>query len=119
MDADAVKYCAVYCMGSWRNLYRIRIQSYVLVVMTEVDKTYLSLSSRVEDFRVTFLQSRLEIPVEEPPVLLRYFSKRETLAMLYHNIKQGHIIFPQLRPGPDVQQNEILETFWWFFGEAK
>ncbi|TPX72662.1 hypothetical protein SpCBS45565_g00056 [Spizellomyces sp. 'palustris'] len=55
----------------------------------------------------------------EPPVLLRLFAKRETLAMLYHNIKTGCTIFPQLRPGPDVQQREILSSFWGFFSDAR
>lgn len=52
---------------------------------------------------------------QEPPVLLRLFAKRETLAMLYHNIKTGQTIFPLLRPGPDIQQKEIMDSFWSFF----
>jgi hypothetical protein len=39
--------------------------------------------------------------------------------MLYHNIKSGNTVFPQLRPGPEVQQKEILSTFWNFFAEAR
>jgi len=38
--------------------------------------------------------------------------------MLYHNIKTGNTIFPQLRPSPEVQQKEILNNFWSFFSEA-
>ena len=83
--------------------------------MAFIDKPYSFLSKRIEEFRVNFIQSRLEIPTEEPPVLLRLFAKRETLVMLYHNIKTGVTIFPQLRPGPEIQQREILETFWTFF----
>jgi hypothetical protein len=27
-------------------------------------------------------------------------------------------LFPQLRPGPDIQQREILNAFWSFFSDA-
>ena len=50
--------------------------------------------------------------------MLRLFAKRETLAMLYTNIKTGLTIFPQLRPGPDVQLKEILAAFWRFFNDS-
>ncbi|KAI9006127.1 hypothetical protein BC832DRAFT_620970 [Gaertneriomyces semiglobifer] len=115
---NSVRFTPVYCHGAWQNLYLIRLQSYVLAVMAYIDRPFRALQSKVEEFRISFIQSRLEIPSEEPPVLLRLFAKRETLAMLYHNIKSGCTIFPQLRPGPDVQQKEILTSFWGFFSEA-
>ncbi|RKO92006.1 hypothetical protein BDK51DRAFT_26666 [Blyttiomyces helicus] len=86
--------------------------------MAFIDKPFAPLQKKIEEFRIAFMQSRLEIPTEEPPVLLRLFAKRETLAMLYHNIKTGCTIFPQLRPGPDVQQKEIMASFWTLFSEA-
>jgi hypothetical protein len=52
-------------------------------------------------------------------LLLRLFAKRETLAMLYHNIKTEITIFPSLRPGPEQQQQEILAEFYNFFAESK
>ncbi|KAJ3300330.1 hypothetical protein HK104_001748 [Borealophlyctis nickersoniae] len=118
MGINALRYTPIYCGGAWHNLYLIRMQSYVLVVMSYIDKPFALLQKKVEEFRIAFIQSRLEIPTEEPPVLLRLFAKRETLAMLYHNIKTGCTIFPQLRPGPDVQQKEILSSFWGFFSDA-
>jgi hypothetical protein len=39
--------------------------------------------------------------------------------MLYHNIKSEVTLFPQLRPGPEQQQQEILREFWHFYAEAK
>ncbi|KAJ3110017.1 hypothetical protein HK100_003176 [Physocladia obscura] len=113
-----VRFTPVFCNHAWHNLYLVRINSYVLAVLTYIDKSYDSISSKIEEFRIAFVQSRLEIPIEEPPILLRLFAKRETLAMLYHNIQTGHTIFPQLRPGPDVQQKEILRSFWGFFYNA-
>ncbi len=47
------------------------------------------------------------------------FAKRETLAFLYHNIKTEETIFPNLRPGPEEQHQEILTLFWHFFADAK
>lgn len=114
----AVRYTPVYSGGAWHNLYMIHLQNYVLAVMTFIDKSYADIEKKLEEFKLSFLQSRLEIPSEEPPILLRLFAKRETLAMLYHNIKTGCTVFPQLRPGPDVQQKDIMHSFWNFFCEA-
>lgn len=47
------------------------------------------------------------------PIHLRFFTKRETLAMLYCNTKTGSVIFPQLRAAPPNIQDEILDIFWW------
>ncbi|KAJ3194590.1 hypothetical protein HK101_002347 [Irineochytrium annulatum] len=105
LGACTVRYSPVYVNSAWQNLYMIRMQSYVLVVLAFIDKPYEQLARKVEEFR-------------EPPILLRLFAKRETLAMLYHNIKTGSTIFPQLRPGPDVQQREIMSSFWGFFCDA-
>ncbi|KAI8618393.1 hypothetical protein BC830DRAFT_1226878 [Chytriomyces sp. MP71] len=118
LGAATVRFTPVFCNNAWHNLYLVRINSYILAVLTFIDKTYESIVSKIDEFRVSFVQSRLEIPMEEPPILLRLFAKRETLAMLYHNIQTGHTVFPQLRPGPDVQQKEILGTFWGFFYNA-
>ncbi|KAJ3314910.1 hypothetical protein HDV04_005331 [Boothiomyces sp. JEL0838] len=54
----------------------------------------------------------------ETPVLLRFFAKRDTLAMLYHNIKTGYTLFPALRPGPDIQLQQITSEFWSMYSEA-
>ncbi|KAI9339442.1 hypothetical protein DFJ73DRAFT_846630 [Zopfochytrium polystomum] len=114
----SVRYSPVYSSGAWHNLYLVRLQSYVLVVMAYIDKPFEPIRKKIDEFRVSFIQSRLEIPVEEPPILLRLFAKRETLALLYHNIKTGSTILPQLRPGPEVQQKEIMSSFWSFFSDA-
>ncbi|KAJ3245375.1 hypothetical protein HDU78_009475 [Chytriomyces hyalinus] len=118
LGASTVRYTPVFCNNAWHNLYMVRINNYILAVLTFIDKSYDSIVRKIDEFRISFVQSRLEIPIEEPPILLRLFAKRETLAMLYHNIQTGHTIFPQLRPGPDVQQKEILNTFWAFFYNA-
>ncbi|KAI8803458.1 hypothetical protein BJ742DRAFT_683162 [Cladochytrium replicatum] len=118
LGSSTVRFTPVYCLGSWHNLFLIRLQSYVLAVLTMIGKSYTVLQKKVDEFRISFIQSRLEIPAEDPPVLLRLFAKRETLAMLYHNIRTGCTIFPQLRPGPDVQQKEIMSSFWAFFSDA-
>ncbi|KAJ3326460.1 hypothetical protein HDU76_012907 [Blyttiomyces sp. JEL0837] len=118
LGSNSVRYTPVFCNSAWHNLYMIRMQSYVLVILAYIDKPFQPLQKKIDEFRVSFIQSRLEIPTEEPPILLRLFAKRETLAMLYHNIKTGCTIFPQLRPGPEVQQKEILNAFWGFFSDA-
>lgn len=39
---------------------------------------------------------------------LRQFAKRDTLALLYHNVKTGLTLMPTLRPGPEAQNVEIM-----------
>ena len=118
LGTNTLKYTPVHSNGAWVGLYVVRMQSYVLSILTAIDKSYAVLESKIDVFRTALLQSHLDLPTEEPPILLRNFAKRETLAMFYHNIKSGYCVFPQLRPGPDTQQQEIMKAFWWFFGEA-
>lgn len=99
LGTTSVRFTPIYYNGTWQNLYMVKLQNYVLVIMTYIQTPYVRLEKRINDFRMNFVQSRLEIPTEEPQVLLRLYAKRETLAMLYHNIKTGNVIFPQLRPG--------------------
>ncbi|KAI8925798.1 hypothetical protein BC831DRAFT_459476 [Entophlyctis helioformis] len=118
LRAASVRYTPIFSSGAWHNLYAVRINSFVLFVTCFIDKPYSLIERKVEEFQTTLIQSRLEIPTEEPPILLRQFAKRETLAMLYYNIKSGATVFPALRPGPEVQQKEILDAFWGFFSDA-
>lgn len=48
-------------------------------------------------------------------MLLRVFANRDTLVLFYQNIKTGLTLFPSLRPGPEIQQKEIMEAFYSFF----
>jgi hypothetical protein len=35
--------------------------------------------------------------------------------LFYQNLKTGLTLFPTLRPGPEIQQKEIMEQFYNFF----
>ncbi|KAL2917294.1 hypothetical protein HK105_202958 [Polyrhizophydium stewartii] len=129
LGVSSVRFTPIFTSGAWHNLYAVRINSFVLFAMLYIDKPYSMIEKKIEEFQTTLIQSRLEIPIEastsflqtawkEPPVLLRLYAKRETLAMLYSNIKTGATVFPALRPGPEVQQREILDAFWCFFSDA-
>lgn len=115
LGTQIMKYVPVYIKESWCNLYFVKMQNYVFVFKSFIDKPFNIFKQRVEEFRISLIQSRLDIPIEEPPVLLRLFAKREVFALLYVNIKTGNTIFPQLRPGPEIQQREIINIFWNFY----
>ncbi|KAK5667362.1 hypothetical protein QVD99_005968 [Batrachochytrium dendrobatidis] len=114
----SIRYTPVFISGAWRSLYSIRMNSFVLFVTTFIDKPYSLIEKKVYEFQTNLIQYHLNIPTEEPPVLLRLYAKRETLAMLYNNTKTGATLFPELRPGPEVQQKEILNAFWTLFSDA-
>ena len=61
---NSVRYTPVFSNNAWHNLYLIRMQTYVLAVMTYIDKSFESLQKKIEEFRISFIQSRLEIPTE-------------------------------------------------------
>ncbi|ORY37531.1 hypothetical protein LY90DRAFT_672795 [Neocallimastix californiae] len=115
LGSQVMRYVPVYTQDSWNNLYFVKMQNFVFVFKTFIDKTYNLFKYRVEEFRISLIQSRLDIPIEEPPVLLRMFAKRDVFALLYVNIKTGNTIFPQIRPGPEIQQKEIINIFWDFY----
>ncbi|KAH6572843.1 hypothetical protein BASA60_006405, partial [Batrachochytrium salamandrivorans] len=114
----SARFTPIYASGSWRNLYAVRVNSFVLFVTTFIGTPYSLIEKKIDEFQTTLIQSRLEIPIEEPSVLLRLYAKRETLAMLYTNSKTGATLFPELRPGPDIQHKELMEAFWGFFSNA-
>nr|KAJ3422207.1 hypothetical protein HK105_000705 [Polyrhizophydium stewartii] len=111
LGVSSVRFTPIFTSGAWHNLYAVRINSFVLFAMLYIDKPYSMIEKKIEEFQTTLIQSRLEIPIEastsflqtawkvglpagcsclqEPPVLLRLYAKRETLAMLYSNIKTG------------------------------
>lgn len=64
LGSASVRYTPVYSGGAWRNLYLVRLGNYVLVTLSLIDKHFDGLMKSIEDFRVSFAQSRLEIPVE-------------------------------------------------------
>ncbi|ORX56061.1 hypothetical protein BCR36DRAFT_346632 [Piromyces finnis] len=111
-------YIPVYLQENWCNLYFVKMQSYIFVFKSFIDKPFSIFKQSVEEFRISLIQSRLDIPIEEPPVLLRLFAKREVFALLYINIKTGNTIFPKLRPGPEIQQREIINIFWNFYHQT-
>ena len=118
LGAVNTRYTPIYRNGSWNNLYMVQLHSFVLFVACFIDKPLTLVQPSVDSFATSLMHSKLEIPNEEPPVLLRTFAKRETLAMLYHNVKTGTTLFPNLRAGAEVQQRELLDVFWGFFSDA-
>lgn len=58
------RYIPVYHQGAWRNLYLIKLGNFTLGLSTLVDTTFSVILKGIEDFRLSFMASRLEIPTE-------------------------------------------------------
>merc|ERR1712065_129612 len=41
-----------------------------------------------------------------------------TVAFVYHNIRTGVVVSPELRAGSPEEKKQHRRAFWWFFGEA-
>jgi len=59
-----MKYVPVYIKESWCNLYFVKMQNYVFVFKSFIDKPFNIFKQRVEEFRISLIQSRLDIPIE-------------------------------------------------------
>jgi hypothetical protein len=94
------------------------MMGYVLMVNCFIEKSFSSVEKVIANFQTSLSNAKLEIPTEDPPVLLRSYAKRETLVMLYQNLKNGNVIFPSLRAGPETQHKELLNNFWTIFADA-
>lgn len=118
LGAASVRYLPIFTNNVWRSLYLIRINTFILSLICGIEVSLASIQDLVDHFDRSLYQSRIELPEEELPVLLRLFAKRETLAMLYHNSKTHQTLFPTLRPSSDDHQRLILDTFWNLYAEA-
>jgi hypothetical protein len=58
------RYVPVYHQGAWRNLYLIKLGNFTLGLSTVVDRPFSGIVKGIEDFRLAFMASRLEIPSE-------------------------------------------------------
>ncbi|KAI8907174.1 hypothetical protein EDD86DRAFT_208924 [Gorgonomyces haynaldii] len=112
------RFTPIYRNGSWSNLYIIQMHKCVLMVTSYIEKPLEQIQPAIHGFSASLMHSKLDIPLEEPPSLLRTYAKRETLAMLYHNMRTGITVFPQLRAGPESQQRELIEIFWSLYSEV-
>ncbi len=59
-----MRFTPVYTNGAWHALYILRIQSFVLSILTFLDVAYSLVQPQVEFFENSLVQSRLEIPTE-------------------------------------------------------
>jgi hypothetical protein len=59
-----VKYTPIFTAGVWQNLYLVKIQNFVLAMITHITTTWDVLEARVNTFSQSLVQSRLEIPIE-------------------------------------------------------
>ncbi|KAJ3275437.1 hypothetical protein HDV01_000264 [Terramyces sp. JEL0728] len=114
----STRFTPIHLNDMWHALYTIRVQTFVLCITCFIEVPFKSIRPVANMFEMSLIQSRLEIPTTETPVLLRFFAKRDTLALLYHNIKTGYTLFPALRPGPEIQLQQISHEFWSMYSEA-
>jgi hypothetical protein len=80
------RYVPVYHQGAWRNLYLIKLGNFTLGLSTLVDKQFSGIFKGIEDFRLAFMASRLEIPSE---VCVRLFTKTRNHCCFYEVLQIG------------------------------
>ncbi|RKO97199.1 hypothetical protein CXG81DRAFT_18332 [Caulochytrium protostelioides] len=106
--ATAVSIVPVYLRDSWAQLVGCRLHGeYTLLVAAHMDASIDLLHPVLEACWQQLVSGRLELPLEETPLPLRLFAKRETLGLIYHNLRTGAALCPVLRPASALQHAAI------------
>ncbi len=89
---NLVRYTPVFTGGAWQNMYMVRIQNYILVVMTFITTSYAKLEAKINNFKLSFIQSRLEIPTEVLDDGFSFLGTTRFTATLCQERNIGHVV---------------------------
>ena len=109
----------VYSEGQWKNLVLLKLRVLTLAVLVSIRVAYASVSPVLHGFEEALQDAALQLPVEEPPVLLRHFTGHDTIAFIYRHVRNGLAIAPPPRSGPQSEKQKTLRSFLWFFSRAR
>ncbi len=79
---------------------------------------YEEISKMLDDFEERLQETAVQLPVEEPPVLLRHFTGQDTVAFVFTHNRSRFTIAPSPRPGPASEARKAMQTFHWFYSRA-
>ena len=72
----------------------------------------------LDEFEELLQETAVQLPVEEPPVLLRHFTGQDTVAFVFTHIRSRFTVAPSPRPGPASETRKAMQTFHWFYSRA-
>lgn len=108
----------VYSGGEWKHMVLFRLRGMTLAVFTRIVTPFHSLAQFVEDLDEQLADTAAQLPVEEPPVLLRHYTGHDTLGFVYYNLQTGVAVAPPPRPGPRAEQRKTTGALTWFCSRA-
>jgi hypothetical protein len=109
----------VYSEGQWKNLVLLKLRVLTLAVLVSIRVVHAKVSPVLHGFEEALQDAALQLPVEEPPVLLRHFTGHDTIAFIYRHVRNGLAIAPPPRAGPQSETQKTLRSFLWFFSRAR
>eukprot|EP00003_Mantamonas_plastica_P014185 TRINITY_DN2459_c0_g1_i3.p1 TRINITY_DN2459_c0_g1~~TRINITY_DN2459_c0_g1_i3.p1 ORF type:complete len:210 (-),score=44.56 TRINITY_DN2459_c0_g1_i3:25-654(-) len=115
----AVKSSPVFVKNRWYHLITMRVKSMILAVLTSVRAKYSDLEGYLAGFEKLVSESGVVIPKEAPPMNLRQFAGRDTIAFVYRNMRTHTVVCPELRPGPGSERKKTLDVFSLLFSKSR
>jgi hypothetical protein len=111
MGSRKLRTIPVYSGGVWKHMVILRLRSMCVVVMTSIQCPMSRVLPLLEELEESLAESSLQIPAEEPHVMLRHYTGHETVAFLYVEHENKMCVAPEPRPVPDVEAGKIIQSF--------
>lgn len=83
--------------GVWRHYTFVRLRHLVLVCAIGIKAPLAKMLQLCLEFEEDLVDTNLNLPIEEPPVLLRHYTGHDTIAFLYHHHASGVTVAPPPR----------------------
>jgi hypothetical protein len=84
--ASKLRTLPLFFDGVWKHYVFLRLRHMTLVVAVNIKAPLSKLLNLCLEFEEDLVETNLNLPVEEPPVLLRHYTGHDTIAFLYHHL---------------------------------
>jgi hypothetical protein len=83
--------------GTWKHYVFLKLRHTVLVAAVGIKAHLAKVMNLCMEFEEDLVETNLNLPVEEPPVLLRHYTGHDTIAFVYHHHASGVTVAPPPR----------------------
>eukprot|EP01083_Nonionella_stella_P012574 35649_1 len=109
-----IRIAPVYLNSKWNNMCLIKLRSNILAVLSSMNCSFSELEPYSQEFEDSLALSPIQLPTEEPPVLLRHFTGPDTIAFIHRNRRTGYCISASPNLGLRSEKDSVMNAFSWF-----